>query len=278
MRGNGYAQLALCIVVMPPFVNHGAVYKRHNGESVNRVCLKLPIERLHEISSLVEALLTATSISLRGTLRQGKQDDECFAINKKGKIMKNATLLAMIGLLVISFLLDGSMTGAKGETPAVSMATDRTRYGRGETITLVVKNNLPIPVWYVGYSQTDLVFWTIERAKDNAWHRVDFRLPRVDEGKEVCRMAMYERPIGVVTDIKPHSELHGVWNQKICPLKITTVTMPTEPEVIERGKYRFVLRYSLEAVKSENIKTEPWKRPIELGETRIACSNEFFLE
>lgn len=192
--------------------------------------------------------------------------------------MKNATLLAMIGLLFISFLLDGSMTSTKGETPAVSMTTDRTRYGRGETITLVVKNNLSIPVWYIGYSQTDLVFWTIERAQANGWQRIDFRLPTIEGGTEVCRFAMYERPIGVVMDLNPHSDILHQWNQRICPLKIKTVTRPTEPEIIERGKYRFVLRYSLETVKSENVKTEPWKRPIELGETRITCSNEFFLE
>ena len=53
---------------------------------------------------------------------------------------------------------------------------------------------------------------------------------------------------------------------------------PFEPEMIERGRYRFVLRYSLETVKSENVKAEPWKRPIELGERKVAYSNEFVLE
>jgi hypothetical protein len=60
------------------------------------------------------------------------------------------------------------------------------------------------------------------------------------------------------------------------PLKIAIKS--TEPEMIERGMYRFVLHYSLNTVKSENVEAEPWKRLIELGETKIAYSNEFVLE
>ena len=96
-----------------------------------------------------------------------------------------------------------SKIGSVAGTLFISMTTDRTRYVRGEMIKLVVTNNLDIPIWYIGYSQPDLVFWTIERAKDNGWHNVGFRLPLVEAGKEVCRIAMYERPIGVVTDLKP---------------------------------------------------------------------------
>jgi hypothetical protein len=194
----------------------------------------------------------------------------------KGKIMKGLGLSLIIGLLIISLLLDDSMTRAKAETPSISMAIDRVRYVRGETIKLMVTNNLDIPIRYIGYPQPDLVFWTIERAKDNRWHSLGFRLPLTEEGREVCRIAMYERPIGVVTDLKPHSDLLYEWNQKICSVKI--VSEPFNPEMIERGRYRFVLYYSLETVKSENVKAEPWKRPIELGEIKAAYSNEFILE
>lgn len=194
----------------------------------------------------------------------------------KGKIMKGLSLSLIIGLLIVSLLLDDSMTRAKAETPSISMATDRVRYVRGETIKLMVTNNLDIPIRYIGYPQPDLVFWTIERAEDNRWHSLGFRLPLTEEGREVCRIAMYERPIGVVTDLKPHSDLLYEWNQKICSVKI--VSEPLNPEMIERGRYRFVLYYSLETVKSEDVKAEPWKRPIELGEIKAAYSNEFILE
>jgi len=190
--------------------------------------------------------------------------------------MRSTSLLLIIGLLIILLLLSSSMKSATAETLSISMATDKTRYVRGEMIKIVVTNSLDIPIWYIGYPQRELVFWTIERAKDNGWHSLGFRLPLIEEGREVCRIVMYERPIGVVMDLKPHSDLLCEWNQKICLLKI--VTESTEPEMIERGIYRFVLRYSLDTVKSENVETEPWKRPIDLGEIKVVYSNEFVLE
>ncbi len=184
--------------------------------------------------------------------------------------------MLIIGLLIIPLLLGFSLQSGTAETSSISMATDKTRYVRGEMIKLVVANSLDIPIWYIGYPQRDLVFWTIERAQDNGWHSLGFRLPLIEKGREVCRLAMYERPIGVVMDLKPHSDLLYEWNQKICLFK--TVTEPTEPKMIERGRYRFVLRYSLDTVKSENVETEPWKRPIDLGEIKVVYSNEFVLE
>jgi hypothetical protein len=111
------------------------------------------------------------------------------------------------------------MKSAAAETSSVSMATDMTLYVRDEMIKLVVINNLDIPIWYIGYPQRDLVFWTIERAKDKGWHSLGFHLPLIEANKEVCRIVMYERPIGVVMDLKPHSALLYEWNQKICRLR-----------------------------------------------------------
>jgi hypothetical protein len=156
------------------------------------------------------------------------------------------------------------------------MATDKPQYVRGEIVKLKVTNNMDVPIWYIGYPQRDLVFWEIERAQSNGWQHLDFRLPMIEGSREVCRIILYERPIGAVTELKPHSDRLYEWNQKICPLK--TVTEPFEPEMIERGRYRFAFRYSLDTVKSEDIETEPWKRPIDLGETKIVYSNEFVLE
>ncbi len=184
--------------------------------------------------------------------------------------------MLIIGLLIISLLLGFSLQSGAAETSSISMATDKTRYVRGEMIKLVVTNSLDIPIWYIGYSQHDLVFWKIEKAQDNDWQGLDFRLPLIEGGIEVCRLTLYERPIGDVTELKPHSDLLYEWNQKICMFK--TVTEPTEPKMIERGRYRFVLRYSLDTVKSENVETEPWKRPIDLGEIKVVYSNEFVLE
>jgi hypothetical protein len=143
-------------------------------------------------------------------------------------------------------------------------------------IKLVVSNDLDIPIWYIGYSQPELAFWTIERAKDDGWRRMDFRLPLIKEGREACIIAMYERPIGFVRELMPDSDLLFEWNQKICLLRIATES--SEPEMIERGTYRFVLHYSLNTIKSEKGEVEPWKRPIELCEIEVVYSNEFILE
>lgn len=194
----------------------------------------------------------------------------------------NVGILFMI--LLGAFLLSSGCLEPLTETtptstatpPSIAMTTDKTQYIRGETVKLKVTNNLDVPIWYIGYPQPDLASWDIERAQSNGWQRLDFRLPRIEESREVCRIILYERPIGAVTELKPHSDLFYEWNQKICPHK--TVTEPFEPETIERGRYRFVLNYSLDTVKSEDIETEPWKRPIELGETKIVHSNEFVLE
>jgi len=177
----------------------------------------------------------------------------------------------IISLVAVSCALDGTSAAAP-----VVMVTDKTHYALGEAIKLKVTNNLAVPILYIDYYQRDLVFWQIEKAQNGTWQVVDFRLPVIEGGAEVCRLILYERPVGSVTELKPHSALLYEWNQKIC--LFNTVTEPTEPGQIERGRYRFALLYSLNTVESEDIETEPWKRPIELGEAKIVYSNEFVLE
>ena len=190
--------------------------------------------------------------------------------------MRGTSLAIVTGSWIIIMLTNFSIISALAGASSLSITTDKTRYTRDEMIKLVVSNNLDIPIWYIGYPQSELTFWTIERAKDKGWRRMDFRLPMIKEGRETCIIAMYERPIGSVKELKPESDLHFEWNQKICLLKI--VTESSEPETIERGTYRFVLHYSLNTIKSEKGEAEPWKRPIELDEIKVVYSNEFILE
>ena len=102
-------------------------------------------------------------------------------------------------------------------------------------------------------------------------------MPLREEGIEVCRMILYERPIGSAAELKPQAELLYEWNQKICPFKDKIDTQPSNPELIGRGRYRFSMIYSFDTVKSGDIETEPWKRRFELGETRAVYSNEIVL-
>jgi hypothetical protein len=155
------------------------------------------------------------------------------------------------------------------------MATDKTQYVWGDTVKLEVTNGLDVPIWYIDYPQRDLVFWEIERARDDGWEGLDIRLPLIEGGIEVCRIILYEEPVGAVAELKAHSDLLYEWNQKTCQFK--TVTEPFEPEIIGRGRYRFALTYSLDTV-NQDVESEPWKRPIDLGETKVVYSNEFVLE
>jgi hypothetical protein len=194
-------------------------------------------------------------------------------------------LLRLGTVLLFSWLLPHAAHCAEATQPmakppsgpsSITMATDKTNYAPAEIIKLKVSNSLHVPIWYIGYPQRDLRFWEIERAQSNGWQRLHFRLPVIEGGREVCRLRMYEQPIGQVTELKPHCDLLYEWNQKICPAM--TPTKPSVPQMIERGRYRFALRYSMETVKTEDVKTKPWKRPIDLGGTKEVHSNEFVLE
>lgn len=190
--------------------------------------------------------------------------------------MRSANPGLIIGFLIMSLIPGAYAPNVTSATPSIVMTTDKMQYVFGEIVKLKVTNNLDIPIWYIDYPQRDLVFWKIEKDRDNEWQDLNFRLPFIEGGIEVCRLTLYERPVGEVMELKPHSELLYEWNQNICLFK--TVTGPTKPEMIERGRYRFALRYSLNTVKSENIEAEPWKRPIDLGEIKVVYSNEFVLE
>ena len=190
--------------------------------------------------------------------------------------MRIATSGLIIGLMTISLTIGSCTPIVTSATLSIVMTTDKMQYGKGDIVKLKVTNNLDIPIWYIWYSQRDLPFWEIEKNLNNDWQRMNYPLPFSDGGREVCQLTLLERPIGVVKELKPHSELFFGWNQKICVFK--KVTEPTEPEMIERGRYRFVFRYSLDTVKSENAETQPWKRPVELGEMEVIYSNEFVFE
>jgi len=129
---------------------------------------------------------------------------------------------------------------------AVVMLTDEERYAQGARIRLSVQHSLATPIWYIGYAESDLAFWTIERAENKEWTELPFRLPVIDDDTAVCRLVLHEPPIGQVTDLQPNTELVYEWNQQICIFN--TPTEPTAPELIARGRYRFALKYSLTTV------------------------------
>ena len=195
--------------------------------------------------------------------------------------MRGTSSRLLIGL-AFTLLILGSCPSNRGSTnnkastrPSVVMTTDKTHYSARETVTLKVTNHLG-PIWYIGYPQRDLVWWDIEKAQDNAWNSVHMRMPLIEGGVEACRLILYEQPIGEVTELKSGSALRYEWNQHIC--LFDTGPQSTQPELIERGRYRCALRYSVSTVNTPGIETQPWKRPTELAEVDVIYSNEFFLE
>ncbi len=167
-------------------------------------------------------------------------------------------------------------SGTSTSVHSITMTTDKMRYAREETIKLKVANGLEVPIWYLDYTQPDLVFWELERAQKKGWERLDFFLPVTEGGKEVCVVTLYEQPIGSVVQLKPNSKILYQWNQRICPRK--TISSPYDAETIAQGRYRFSFTYSLKTVRSQDTETKPWKRPIELSNTKVVYSNEFVIK
>ncbi len=156
--------------------------------------------------------------------------------------MKKPIIVGILFVILLGlFLLSAGCSDSSIETTptSIAMATDKMQYVRGEIVKLKVTNSLDVPIWYIGYPQRDLVFWEIERSQNNSWQRLDFRLPIIEEDREVCQIIMYERPIGTVTELKPHSELLYEWNQKICQFK--TVTEPFESEKMRLGNSKLFM-------------------------------------
>lgn len=192
----------------------------------------------------------------------------------------------LIRILVIGIILIGGWWIWNPQIYAgaqeVTITTNKVEYEQGEVIKVTVKNELDKSIWYVDFPQRDLHFWGIERFKDNKWEDLaytegdNFRLPIEEDGKEVCYIFMYERPIGHAVELKPNAEFSFQWNQKICPYKMESKEQPFEPVFIEKGHYRFIFRYGLNTM--ELTKPELWEREVDLADINTIFSNEFVIK
>lgn len=158
----------------------------------------------------------------------------------------------------------------------ISIISDKWQYAPGETIQLTVTNNHKCSIWYIDYPQPDLVFWKIEKAGDDGWQPLDFRLPLKENGKEICVLNLYERPVGVLKKLKPGSVLNAEWNQSMCSFRSSQ--LPHGPEKLSRGRYRFSFKYSFDTVTIREADKKTWLRPVELGETQVSHSVEIVIE
>jgi len=128
---------------------------------------------------------------------------------------------------------------------------------------------------YVDYPEPDIAFWEIERAENNRWEPIDFRLPFVESGTEVCRVTFYEAPVGLVKQLPPGFRRVHRWNQRVCTFK--SLTAPFPPARLGPGRYRLCLPFSLGTV-TRDSRNEPWKRPLDLGAVQRVYSRPFSVQ
>jgi hypothetical protein len=197
--------------------------------------------------------------------------------------MKNTKKILLISIFYLFVFSNLTHLYAQNHTytepQKVTITNNKTEYGQGETITTTIRNALDKSIWYLDYPR-ELKVWEIEKFDSNKWINLKyteeaFFLPIDEGGKDLCYLILRERPIGDIVELKPNSEFSFVWNQKICRDK-TASQKPSEPLLIEKGRYRFSFRYGLNTVKA--IKPEPWERVADLAEVSEIYSNEFTIK
>jgi len=158
----------------------------------------------------------------------------------------------------------------------VIITTDKTEYDQGETIKISVKNNLDKPIWYRRQIPLEFPpFWELEKFEENKWKTVYFYLPVQEKEKEICILRFHERPTWYIDELKPNSKISYQWNQKVC---IGDKDNGSEPEFIQKGRYRFAFRFGLRKIHLSNYQEEPWKGKEDLMDTKIIYSNEFIIK
>jgi len=199
---------------------------------------------------------------------------------------KKRSVGVIVFLLVASCITSLSLaqTAVLKSKEKATISTDKIEYERGDIITITVRNKSDKPIWYVEFTP-DIPFWGIKKFKDDKWQGLfyteyygNFRLPVEKDGKEVCHIKYYERPIGQVAKLEPNSEFSSQWNQKICPFKMESQGQPFEPVFIEKGRYRLVFGYGLSIKELENPEEEPWKMNPYLTDVNTTYSNEFIIK
>ncbi|MDP1710545.1 MAG: hypothetical protein Q8L46_01225, partial [candidate division WWE3 bacterium] len=126
----------------------------------------------------------------------------------------------------------------------VAVTADKTKYKQGETVRVTVRNGLDRSVWYFGGCGSPQ-FWSLSKLEDNGWKGVDFFLPDLAEGREVCSVKLCERQ--EPWELKSGSTVEHDWRGSICewPSEPTTGIPKIEPELIEEGTYRISFTYGL---------------------------------
>lgn len=156
---------------------------------------------------------------------------------KKTLIVFSAFCIVLIGELWICNKL------IFAESQEVTIATDKTEYGQGDTAIIIVRNGLDKSIW--GFTSCGgRPFWGLQKFTGGAWKNLDFCLPLKNKG---CIMVLCERP--EPRELKPELEIKDEWHITFfCDFINENGILLEKPKerIIEKGIYRLILSYVFE--------------------------------
>ena len=178
--------------------------------------------------------------------------------NKKTFIM-SVTAIIVIGIAIfLSYISKPDQTIPPILTlktvPEVIISTDKNDYKSGESISIVVENELNKQILYNPGGDRS---WGIEYYEGGEWKkygyegRKGFQLTNENIGDN-CYIALYE--LSYPIELQPQSDLKFQWNQKICPFGTEGPDKPKIVRYIESGKYRATFSYGFEVSDDDRLR------------------------
>ena len=136
-------------------------------------------------------------------------------------------------------------------TEQVTITTDKTEYEQGETVKIMVRNNLEIPIWYAQSVRCGTSFWLLETC----------------EGEEVSyyEICLWVAPDYRFTKLNLTEILEEEWDGKLWGSGLEEYKLP------EPGCYRIVFPYSYSVNKKKLY--EDWGE-----DKKTIFSNEFTIK
>ena len=156
------------------------------------------------------------------------------------------------------------------EDSAVTLSTDKSEYGQGDTVKIIVKNGLDQSIWRFN-ACGGIPLWGLQKMTDGVWKSLDFCLP-LRNGKDdgVCERVLCERTDP--KELKQKSEIEDEWRIAFfCDFVNSAGFLFEEPEkkIVEKGRYRLTFSYSVDA---------PAEDPYDLVNQETVYSNEFTIK
>jgi len=153
-------------------------------------------------------------------------------------------LVGIYGKFVCAYALNkktgpGIMPLSKGcaQKKEVTIATDKAEYKQGETVKITVKNNLPVPIWYVkSLDGCRLSFWQLEKFNGTDWENVEYT-PRI-----LCEVLRPEKK-----KLNPNETIRDEWSG------ITFDTNHPDGTLASPGKYRIKFYHSMKNLTGKNL-------------------------